>query len=305
MQHVPVMETEVIEGLSIKSDGCYVDGTYGRGGHSKAILRLLSTHGRLHVFDRDPQAISHARATWGTDERVHIHAQEFSTMADVLPAQCVDGVLLDLGVSSPQLDEAERGFSFMSDGPLDMRMNNHAGQTAAQLLATVSVGDLARVISRFGEDRFALKIAHAVDKARQQKNIERTSELAEIVAQAIPRRFHEIKKHPATRTFQAIRIWVNSELEQLTQGLSAAFTLLNPHGRLAVISFHSLEDRVVKNFMRDRSQDDPHFRGLPHIPESAKATAKLIGRAQKASDQEVAANPRSRSAVLRVMERLR
>lgn len=305
MQHVPVMESEVIAGLQIKAEGCYVDGTFGRGGHSRAILQKLNPNGTLHVFDRDPQAIACASEHWGDDPRVRIHSLEFSQMGSVIALESVDGVLLDLGVSSPQLDEPDRGFSFLHDGPLDMRMNNQSGQTAADLLKTVSVGDLARVISRFGEDRFALKIAHAIERARANAPIERTSQLAEIVSAAIPRRFHEVKKHPATRTFQAIRIWVNDELEQLRQGLVAAFDVLRPHGRLAVISFHSLEDRQVKNFMRDLSQDDPHFRGLPSIPVSAQARGRLIDRAQKASDEEIAANPRSRSAVLRIMERLR
>jgi 16S rRNA (cytosine1402-N4)-methyltransferase len=299
------MASQVLSSLCIRSDGWYVDGTYGRGGHSRAILNELGPNGRLYVFDRDPQAIADAKQQWGQDARVIIHATEFARMAEQVDESSVDGVLLDVGVSSPQLDDPQRGFSFMQDGPLDMRMDNQHGPTVAEMLAEAEVGEIAQVISRFGEDRFAYKIAKAIVDSRAVAPIHRTRQLADIVANAIPRRFHESHKHPATRTFQALRIWVNRELDQLSLGLEAAFNILKPHGRLAVISFHSLEDRLVKNYMRDLASDAQQWRGLPNIPVEAQARAKLIGKAQHADATEVEHNPRSRSATLRVLERVR
>jgi len=298
------MEAEVVRDLCIRADGCYVDGTYGRGGHAQAILQRLNADGRLHVFDRDPTAIRHAQATLGQDSRVHICAGEFARLLEFVAADSVDGILLDLGVSSPQLDDAERGFSFLHDGPLDMRMNHDNGMTAAEFLASATVPELVRVLNLYGEERFALKIANAIVSARELAPLSRTHQLADLVSQTIPRRFHGRNKHPATRTFQAIRIWINAELEQLKAGLTAAFAALKSQGRLAVISFHSLEDRQVKNFMRDLSLEDERWRGLPNIPKSAQPRARLIGRAQRATPAEVLINPRARSAVLRVAERL-
>lgn len=304
VRHVPVMESEVVESLRIRAGGCYVDATFGRGGHAKAILANLNSSAQLHVFDRDPTAIEHAHTHFANDPRVHIYHSEFSELSAHLSPQSADGILLDLGVSSPQLDDADRGFSFLHDGPLDMRMNPTQGMSAATYLATAEAKDLALVLSQYGEERFAMKIAQTIVKSRETEPLTRTKQLADLVASAIPRRFHEMHKHPATRSFQAIRIWVNQELLQLSQGLQAAFSCLAPQGRLAVISFHSLEDRQVKNFMRDLSVDAEPWRGLPNIPASAKAKARLIGRAQRATSAELHLNPRARSAVLRVLERV-
>lgn len=306
--HTPVLLDEVLEGLSLKPDGRYIDATFGRGGHSAAVLARLSARGQLLAIDRDPHAVAAARERFGSDARFAIVHGSFSQMAELVRAaksgagnELWDGVLLDLGVSSPQLDDATRGFSFMQDGPLDMRMNTARGTTAAQWLARVSERDLERVIREYGEERFARRIAHAIVAARRTQPLDRTLTLADIVSTAVPKR--EPGKHPATRTFQAIRIHINDEFAEVEAALRAALELLRPHGRLCVISFHSLEDQIVKRFIQKHSHDDPVYAGLPHIPEHARARLKRIGGAIHPSEAEVARNPRSRSAVLRVAER--
>jgi 16S rRNA (cytosine1402-N4)-methyltransferase len=304
--HTPVLLDEVLDGLSLKPDGRYIDATFGRGGHSAAVLARLSAQGQLLAIDRDPQAVAAARERFGKDARFAIAHGSFSQMTELVRAVLGDdglwdGVLLDLGVSSPQLDDAARGFSFMQDGPLDMRMNTASGITAAQWLARVSERDLERVIREYGEERFARRIAHAIVEARRTQPLDRTLMLAEIVSAAVPKR--EPGKHPATRTFQAIRIHINDEFAEIEAALRAALDLLAPHGRLCVISFHSLEDQIVKRFIQKHSHDDPVYAGLPQIPAHARARLKRIGGAIHPSQAEVARNPRSRSAVLRVAER--
>jgi 16S rRNA (cytosine1402-N4)-methyltransferase len=302
--HTPVLLDEVLDGLAIKADGRYIDATFGRGGHSAAVLARLSARGRLLAIDRDPMAVAAAREKLGSDARFSIVHGEFSRLGELVRGAGGgewDGVLLDLGVSSPQLDDASRGFSFMQDGPLDMRMNPAAGTTAAQWLARVSERDLERVIREYGEERFARRIAQAIVAARRTQPIDRTLQLADIVSAAVPRR--EPGKHPATRTFQAIRIHINNEFAEIEAALQAALDLLKPQGRLCVISFHSLEDQIVKRFIQKHSHDDPMYAGLPNIPAHARARLKRIKGAIHPTEAEVARNPRSRSAVLRVAER--
>jgi len=295
-----------VEGLNIRPGGIYIDGTFGRGGHSRAILDKLGVDGRLLAIDRDPQAISEA----GEDLKSHpafelirgeIGELERIAMDRGLQGR-VDGMLLDLGVSSPQLDEAERGFSFQHDGPLDMRMDPESGQSAAEWLKTVPEQELRRVLRQYGEEKAAGRIAKAIVAARALQPIETTHRLAEVVETAAPRRGQ--RKHPATRTFQAIRMQVNDELGQLDRGLGASLHLLAAGGRLCVISFHSLEDRAVKRFMRKASQVPEPYRGLPEIPEEYRPALKLIGRGRSADAAETVRNPRSRSARLRIAERL-
>lgn len=304
--HAPVLLDEALAGLGVKPDGRYVDATFGRGGHARAIHMKLGASGRLLVVDRDPEAIACARQQLGDDPRVHIAYGGFGALEQIVPANWaahgVDGILFDLGVSSPQLDTAERGFSFTRDGPLDMRMDPNTGPTAAQWLAGVREEELARVIHELGEDRFARRIARAIVTRREQTPITRTADLAAIVTAAA--RSREPGKHPATRTFQAIRMHINRELEELERGLTISVTLLAPHGRLCVISFHSLEDRAVKLFMRRHATVDPVYAGLPSIPASARPKLRLVGKAMKPGAGEVAANPRARSARLRIAERL-
>jgi 16S rRNA (cytosine1402-N4)-methyltransferase len=304
--HVPVLLDPVIAGLNLHEDGLYIDGTFGRGGHSLAILNRLGDTGRLLAIDRDPQAIDAAADALKNDPRFELIKGEFSELKEHAIKRNllgkVDGLLLDLGVSSPQLDEAERGFSFQSDGPLDMRMDPTSGSSAADWLATVKERDLRKVLFEFGEERFAVRIARAIVAARAVQPIRRTAELAKIVSEAVPSRGQ--KRHPATKTFQAIRIRINDELQQLEQGLRASTDLLRPGGRLCVISFHSLEDRRVKRFMRDASREAAPYRGLPEIPEEHRPPFKLIGKMISATDEEIELNVRSRSARLRVAERL-
>jgi 16S rRNA (cytosine1402-N4)-methyltransferase len=306
-EHVPVLREEVLEALAVRADGHYLDGTFGRGGHTAAILERLGPAGRLVVIDRDPAAIERARAQYGTDARVRIMQGNFAEM-QALTAQGetgggFDGILLDLGVSSPQLDDPARGFSFRAEGPLDMRMDPGRGVSAADWLATVDEGRLADVLRRYGEERHARRIARAIVRARAEAPIETTTRLAGIVAAAMPGR--EPGKHPATRTFQAIRIEINGELDALAAALEQALESLAPGGRLCVISFHSLEDRQVKRFMRGHSREAEAWRGLPDVPEHARPRLRLVGRAVRPGEAEVAANPRARSAVLRVAERIR
>jgi 16S rRNA (cytosine1402-N4)-methyltransferase len=302
--HVPVMAHEAVGALAIKSDGVYVDGTFGRGGHSRLILQRLGEAGRLIAMDRDPEAIRAGEAL--QDARLTLVQSRFSQLDEVLDrlgVGKVDGVLLDLGVSSPQLDDATRGFSFRFDAPLDMRMDPDSGLSAADWLASADEGEICEVIRTYGEERFAKSIARALVAARQTEPIHSTAQLAQIIAGTVRKR--EPGQHPATRSFQAIRIYLNRELEELKAILPHCVERLKPGGRLAVISFHSLEDRIVKRFMRTEAQGEQAPARLPIRAAMLKpGRMKLVGRAQHASDAEVAANPRARSAVLRVAERV-
>lgn len=304
--HITVLLHEAVDGLNIKSDGIYVDGTFGRGGHSRHILSKLGPDGRLLAIDRDPQAIAEAGKI--DDPRFQILHGPFSRLAEMVEEQGltgrIDGVLLDLGVSSPQLDQAERGFSFQKDGPLDMRMDPTSGQSAAEWLARADVDDIAWVLKTFGEEKFAKKIARAIVHDRVTEPYTRTRALAEMIARVSPSR--EKNKHAATRSFQAIRIYINSELEEIEQALNGSLQVLATGGRLSVISFHSLEDRLVKHFIRKQEKGPEVPPGLPltEAQLSGGRLLKSIGKAQKPSAAEVEANPRSRSSVLRVAERL-
>ena len=310
--HVPVLLGPVLEGLNIRANGCYVDGTFGRGGHSSAILERLTADGRLITIDRDPQAIASAPKALLSDPRFELIRGECAQLEKFIDERgllgSVDGVLLDLGVSSPQLDEAGRGFSFLRDGPLDMRMDPDAGVSAAEWLATVDEKELRRVLKTYGEERFAARIARAIVSARDEAPIGRTVQLAEIIAGAVP--FHGEKIHPATRSFQAIRIHINGELEQLREVLRQSVdvlrrpTALRSGGRLCVISFHSLEDRLVKRFVREASRESEQYRGMPFVPEECRPKLKPIGKLIEATAEEISANRRARSARLRVAERL-
>lgn len=311
-EHITVLLHEAVDGLALKEDGIYIDATFGRGGHSRLILSKLSANGRLIAIDRDPRAITEAQKI--QDPRFHIEHNSFSAIPEICEklglTGKINGILLDLGVSSPQLDDAERGFSFMKDGPLDMRMDTTKGLSAAQWLQQVSEQDLAWVLKTFGEERFAKRIAQTIvnyNKSAVEKNSEilnRTLQLAELIAQSVP--FKDKHKHPATRSFQAIRIYINSELEELESLLQSALTVLAPKGRLSVISFHSLEDRMVKHFMRKQSKGEEIPKGLPLREDQIerRQTLKTIGKAIQPSDEEIAFNPRSRSAVLRIAERI-
>lgn len=305
-RHTTVLLDEAVNGLNIRQDGIYIDGTFGRGGHSRLILSQLGAEGRLLAIDRDPQAIAAAQQI--DDPRFSIVHGPFSGVADYVRERGltgrIDGILLDLGVSSPQLDDPERGFSFMRDGPLDMRMDPTRGQSAAQWLMQAEEQDIAWVLKTYGEERFAKRIARAIVERNREQPMTRTKELAEVVAAATP--IKDKFKHPATRTFQAVRIWVNSELDEIEQALNGALDALAPGGRLSVISFHSLEDRLVKRFMREQSRGPQVPAGLPMTEEQLR---KLGGRQLKAlgklmpGDLEVADNPRARSSVLRIAER--
>lgn len=309
--HKPVLLREAVDALAIKPDGAYVDATFGRGGHSRLILSRLGEHGRLIALDRDPAAVEAAQAI--ADPRFCIRHGSFSQMQQIvktLGVAQVDGVLLDLGVSSPQLEEVSRGFSFRDSGPLDMRMDTSAGKTAAAWLATVSEAELAQVIREFGEERFARPIARAIVASGAQQPIATTGQLASIVAATVRsrQREHEHGKHPATRTFQAIRIYLNRELDELAQVLPQCVDMLKPGGRLVVISFHSLEDRMVKQFMRKAANADELPRGVPmreaELKKFSRQTLRVIGRAIQPGADEVAENVRARSAVMRVAEKI-
>lgn len=305
--HQPVLLAEVMASLAVARDGTYVDCTFGRGGHAAAILAALAPQGRLIALDRDPTAVAAARERFGAEPRFAIHHAPFSALARILGSADlmgrVAGILLDLGVSSPQLDDPARGFSFQSNGPLDMRMDPSSGESAAEFVARASEREIEECIRGLGEERFAKRVAHGIVAARGLKPIADTAQLAAVVAAAVPTR--EPGKHPATRTFQALRLRVNRELDELAAVLPQCVTALAPHGRLAVISFHSLEDRVVKRFMRNAAQPhaalDPRLPPPPGLP---AATLRVAGKAQRAGEAELAANPRARSAVLRVAERL-
>jgi len=303
--HVPVLLGPVLKGLDIKQDGVYVDATFGRGGHSSAILQQLNADGRLIAIDRDPQAIASATPALRNDPRLILIRSDFAELAKHITekglAGSVDGLLLDLGVSSPQLDEAARGFSFLRDGPLDMRMDPDSGVSAAEWVNNANEKTLKRVLYQFGEERDAPRIARAIVNARQNARIETTGELAAVVSSVVPA--HTRKKHPATKTFQAIRIVINEELEQLQTVLTESVDLLAQGGRLCVISFHSLEDRIVKRFMRDASRETEQYRGMPDVPAEFRPKLRQVGKAITASNEEIAANVRARSARLRIAER--
>ena len=305
-EHTPVLLDEVLAGLGLQADGRYCDATFGRGGHTAAILGALGPSGRVIAIDRDPEAVQAGRRRFAGETRLTLVKGSFGQLEERVRAAGFDGelngVLLDLGVSSPQLDEARRGFSFMQDGPLDMRMDNESGQSAAQWLARAGEREIADVIHEFGEERYARRIARAIVSARSVAPIERTGQLAQFVAGAVPTR--EPGKHPATRTFQAIRMHVNGELGALETALPQAIRLLGAGGRLCVISFHSLEDRLVKRFMRREQAGDPVYAGLPEIPAHARPRLRRVGPAIRASAAEIERNPRARSATLRVAERL-
>ena len=304
--HAPVLLEEVLAGLAIRPGGRYCDATFGRGGHTAAILAAIGPGGQVVALDRDPDAIRAGRRRFEGESRLTLVQGSFGALEARVRAAGVegelDGVLMDLGVSSPQLDEAARGFSFMQDGPLDMRMDNEAGQGAAQWLAKAGEREIADVLHSLGEERYARRIARALVAARAEAPITRTRQLADLVAAAVPTR--EPGKHPATRTFQAIRIHVNRELEELEAALPQAVRLLAAGGRLCVISFHSLEDRIVKRFIRREEQGDPVYAGLPEIPPHARPRLERVGAAVRPGADEVARNPRARSAVLRVAARL-
>jgi 16S rRNA (cytosine1402-N4)-methyltransferase len=300
--HYPVMLPQVLEGLRVRPGGTYLDGTLGRGGHAQAVLEKLGPEGRLLLMDKDPEAIASAERLFGRDERVALYRGSFAALADWEDtAYGLDGVLFDLGVSSPQLDVAERGFSFRNDGPLDMRMDPHSGESAAQWLARAPEAEIADVLWQFGEERMSRRIARTIVASRGTKPITRTTELAELIASIVPR--GDGKIHPATRSFQAIRIHVNRELSDLESGLQAAHERLRPGGRLVVISFHSLEDRIVKRFIAARSKAPAGNRRLPESPTAFVPSLLDLGGAQRADEGELRQNARSRSAVLRVAER--
>ncbi len=302
--HTPVLLDEAVDALNIRPDGIYMDGTFGRGGHAGRILEALGMDGRLIAFDKDDEAVSAARRRFAADQRFSIEHRSFAELAEVAAAhglaRRVDGLLLDLGVSSPQLDDPERGFSFVSDGPLDMRMNRAQGQSAAEWLAEADEADIATVLHEYGEERFARRIARAIVARRAVAPIAATAELADLVARACP--IKERHKHPATRTFQAIRIFINRELDELQLCLRDSLDVLARGARLVVISFHSLEDRIVKRFMRDAAQGPRLPKGVPVIHSETQGRLRIVGKARRASEAEVAANPRARSAVLRVAE---
>ncbi len=306
-EHIPVLLAEALEGLAIRTDGLYIDATFGRGGHSAAILERLGPAGRLLAVDRDAEAVAFGRERFSGENRLRIERGNFSCLGAIAARHGfsgrTDGILFDLGVSSPQLDDADRGFSFRHDGPLDMRMDRDEGQSAGDWLGQVSERDLRDVLKTYGEERQASRIARAILRARENGPIRRTGQLADIVESVLGRR-RPGDRHPATKTFQAIRIAVNRELDAVTEALSQVRDILAPGGRLAVISFHSLEDRIVKRFMRDAALDDPRYRGLPDMPAEARAWLRIVGKAQTPAAREAAGNPRARSARLRVAEKL-
>lgn len=306
--HQPVLLEEVLDALNVKPGGVYIDATYGRGGHSTAILEKLNESGRLLAIDKDREAVDLAHKRHRGEQRFSIHGGSFSTLSLLTDSYnltgWVDGILLDLGVSSPQLDDPNRGFSFLREGPLDMRMDTTQGLSAAEWLASIGEVELVKVIKEYGEERYARSIAKAIITARKHSRFDTTRQLAELVNSVVPRR--EKNKHPATRTFQAIRIAINQELKELEAILAQSLQVLRERGRLVVISFHSLEDRIVKHFIRHHSSkwraDIP--RGLPVMGAGLKPTLRVIGDVIRASDAERQHNPRARSALLRVAERL-
>lgn len=306
LKHETVLLNEAVDALVTNEAGVYIDGTLGRAGHSRLILERLSPAGTLLAFDKDPAALEVGAALARADSRFSVIHDSFAALESHVSARGlvgqVDGVLLDLGVSSPQLDDASRGFSFMADGPLDMRMNNLAGQSAAQWLNAAAADDIAVVLKEYGEERFARRIARAIVSAREEHPFSTTSELAAVIARANPSK--EKGKHPATRSFQAIRIFINRELDDLADVLAQSLKVLKPGGRLVVISFHSLEDRMVKQFIQRKEKGEPVPRHLPIRDDMLKREMKTIGKAAKASAEEVERNVRARSAIMRVAEKL-
>jgi 16S rRNA (cytosine1402-N4)-methyltransferase len=303
-EHTPVLVDEAISALALRADGLYVDATFGRGGHTANILRNLGEKGRVIAIDRDPDAITAGKTRFAGETRLSLVHADFAKMDAIVRAQTVhtgcDGILFDLGVSSPQLDDPARGFSFSHDGPLDMRMDPTCGQPVSVWLAHAGLDEIRNVIATLGEERFARRIAVEIVRTREAQPLRRTAELASLVTRCVPR---EAGKHPATRTFQALRMFINDELGQIERALEQAMNLLNLGGRLVAISFHSLEDRLVKRFITSHSQLDPALDRLPVIPAGMVPPLKRVGRKQRAGAAEVAGNVRSRSAVLRVAQR--
>lgn len=300
-RHQSVLLPEALESLVSSPEGLYIDGTFGRGGHSRAVLELLSAAGRLIGIDKDPEAVATGLNLEQADMRFRMVHGSFAELESIARQQRADGVLLDLGVSSPQLDNPERGFSFLQDGPLDMRMNIEQGVSAASWIAKAGEAEIAEVLKRFGEERFARRMAQAIVQARALEPIVTTGRLAQIISKANPA--WEKGKHPATRAFQGIRIFVNSELDDLIQVLDQSLDVLKPGGKLVVISFHSLEDRIVKRFIRQHERgDEPIQRGLPLTEDQLNATRRLkrCGKAVKSGKAEIDVNPRARSAIMRV-----
>ena len=303
-KHTPVLLNEILQGLKIHSDGVYIDCTFGRGGHSRAILDQLGENGRLLAFDKDPDAIAAVDAQLLDDSRFTLMHGSYTRLEETVKTmkltKKVNGVFLDLGVSSPQLDDASRGFSFLRDGELDMRMDNSQGMTAAEWLNQATAEEIANVLYEYGDERFSRRIARAIVEQREEAPIMRTKQLADLVASAIPRK--EKDKHPATRTFQAIRIFINRELEELDSVLTQAMNVLAANGRLLVISFHSLEDRIVKRFMRDQSRGVDLPREIPVTHDVFKSKLIIVGKPVRCQPGEIKNNPRARSAVLRIAE---
>ncbi len=303
--HRPVLLDQVLDALQVRPDGLYIDGTFGRGGHAAALLDRLGTRGRLLAFDRDSDALAFAADRFSGEQRLDLRHGSFEQLGAVVSELNwegkVDGILLDLGVSSPQLDDAQRGFSFLREGPLDMRMNPHSGQSASDWLAGATEKEIADVLWKYGEERHSRRIARKLVRAREESPVTTTVQLAELIAAAVPGHAH--KRHPATRSFQAIRIFINRELDALEAVLPQAVEVLAPRGRLAVISFHSLEDRIVKRFIRDQQHGPQLPPDLPVMPDHYRPRLRTVGKALRADEQEISSNPRARSAVLRVAER--
>jgi 16S rRNA (cytosine1402-N4)-methyltransferase len=305
-EHTAVLVEEALAALAVDAGGYYVDATFGRGGHTARLLEALGREGRVLAIDQDPQAIQAGRARFADEMRLTLLHASFAELGSLVPAHadgrpCL-GVLLDLGVSSPQLDDPARGFSFRADGPLDMRMDTTRGEPVSGWLARAGVDEIREVIAELGEERFARRVAHAIVASRRENPVLRTGDLAALAARAV--RTREPGKHPATRTFQALRIFINDELGALARGLDGALAALAPGGRLAVISFHSLEDRIVKRFMQRASTVDAALARLPIVPAAARPSLQLIGRKLRPGPAEIARNPRARSALLRVAEKL-
>jgi 16S rRNA (cytosine1402-N4)-methyltransferase len=305
-EHVPVLAAEALAGLALEADGYYVDATFGRGGHTALILQALGPEGGVLALDRDPQAVAAGAKRFADEVRLTLVHASFADLATLVPQHAREracrGVLFDLGVSSPQLDDPRRGFSFRTDGPLDMRMDPTRGEPVSAWLARAGLDEIRAVIRTFGEERFARRVAQAIVDARGEQPLTSTAQLAAVVARAV--RTREPGKHPATRTFQALRMYINDETGQLERGLAGALEVLSPGGRLAVISFHSLDDRAVKRFMQRESQLAPALARLPVVPPAAQPRLKLIGRKARPTPAELRRNPRARSALLRVAQRV-
>ena len=306
IEHVPVLLEEALQALAIKPEGIYMDATFGRGGHAQEILNRLGARGKLLALDRDPQAYETARLKFVNETRLQITKGPFSMLGGFIDSQGlsgrIDGILFDLGVSSPQLEEAQRGFSFRLDGPLDMRMDPQSGESAAQWINRADESEIMHVIREYGEERFARRIARVIVRDRVNEPIATTRQLAEIVSHAVPTR--EAGKNPATRTFQAIRIYINRELDELNEALPQAMRVLAPGGRLLVISFHSLEDRIAKRFLRTEAKGGEFPPDMPVLPSQFSPRLRILGKAIRAGAAETQRNPRARSAVLRVAEKI-